>query len=65
VNPALILIVLLGGGALWLLLSFLYRPLGRLFCRIFTDAKEEIDRVDPVETKEINEIKKNKRKWRI
>ena len=56
-NPALILIVLLGGGALWLLLSFLYRPLGRLFCRIFTDAKEEMDRVDPVET---NENKKTK-----
>lgn len=58
-NPALILIVLLGGALLWLLLSFVYRPLGRLFCRIWSDAKEEMDRVDPIETNQTDKKTEN------
>lgn len=41
-NPVFIVLVLLGATALWFLLSFLFRPLGDLFIRIWEDAMNEI-----------------------
>lgn len=41
-NPILIPIVFLSGGLLWLLCSFLYRPVGKIFKRLIDDAKEEM-----------------------
>jgi hypothetical protein len=40
--------------ALWFLCSFAYRPIGKLFRRIFKEAKDEIEKYDEyvVETKE-------------
>ena len=37
-NPAFILLVLMGLITLWFLLSFAYRPLGALLRRIWDDA---------------------------
>ena len=45
-NPILILGAFAAAGLLWLLCSFLYRPLGRLGLRLFNDAKEEINKED-------------------
>lgn len=41
-NPILIILILLGGALLWLLCSFLYRPLGTIARKLFEDAKESI-----------------------
>lgn len=41
-NPVLVAIVLIGATLLWLICSFLYKPIGRLFGRLLQDAAEEI-----------------------
>ena len=45
---------MIGAVLLWFLLSFAYRPIGKLFRRIFKEAKDEIEKHDEyvVETKE-------------
>ena len=45
-NPFLILGAFAAAGLIWLLCSFLYRPLGKLGLRLFNDAKEEITKED-------------------
>lgn len=42
-NPVLILLVIIGAVALWFLLSFLYKPIGKLITRIYKDAVDEIN----------------------
>ena len=39
-NPVLLFLIVLGLFLFWLLCSFLYRPIGKLFSRLFKDAKE-------------------------
>lgn len=39
-NPILILGAFAAGALLWLLCSFLYRPIGKLGSRLVNDAKE-------------------------
>lgn len=39
-NPVFVILVLLGGASLWLIGSFLYRPIGKFFGRLVEDAKE-------------------------
>lgn len=39
-NPVLIVLILVAGFVLWLLLSFLYRPVGRLFMRLWNGAED-------------------------
>lgn len=41
-NPVLIILILIGGGLLWLLCSFLYRPIGELFKKLWDDAKNSM-----------------------
>lgn len=41
-NPVFWLLILLGAALLWLLLSFLFRPLGRVSKRLVDDAKREM-----------------------
>lgn len=52
-NPAFVLLVTIGLIALWFLLSFLYKPLGKFVYRIGKDAMDEINEVD--EEKETEE----------
>lgn len=42
-NPALIILILLGAVALWFLLSFAFRPLGGLICKIWKNVDETIN----------------------
>ena len=42
-NPVFIFLVLIGLAAVWFLLSFLFKPIGRFFCRIWKDAADEIN----------------------
>ena len=42
-NPVFIFLVLIGLAAVWFLSSFLYKPIGRFFCRIWKDATDEIN----------------------
>lgn len=55
-NPALIILVGIGAMLLWLLCSFLYRPIGRVAKRLVNDAKkamfEETTNENEKETKE-------------
>lgn len=37
-NPAFIILVLIGAFMLWLLLSFLYVPIGKFFNRLLKDS---------------------------
>ena len=39
-NPVLVFLIIIAAALLWLICSFLYRPIGRLFNRLFSDAKE-------------------------
>ena len=39
-NPFLVFLIFLAVGILWLLCSFLYKPIGKIAKRIFDDAKE-------------------------
>ena len=45
-NPAFILIVLIALVALWFLLAFAFRPLGKLIYRIWKDADDAINKED-------------------
>jgi hypothetical protein len=42
-NPVFIFLVLLGLAAVWFLLSFLFKPIGRFFCRIWKGVADEIN----------------------
>lgn len=42
-NPVLIILILIAGFLLWLICSFLYKPIGRFFRRFWEDAKEAIN----------------------
>lgn len=48
-NPLLIILIFIGGGLLWLLCSFLFKPLGKIFKKLFDDAKEAMS--EETETK--------------
>ena len=48
-NPAFILIVLIVLVALWFLLSFAFRPLGKLLHSIWKDAMDAMDNEDEKE----------------
>lgn len=43
-NPVLLVLVLIALVILWFLLSFLFRPIGKLMHRIYKDAADEINR---------------------
>lgn len=43
-NPVFVILVILGAIALWFLLSFLFRPIGDLFSKIWEDAMNEINK---------------------
>lgn len=56
-NPAFILLVLLGSVVVWFLLSFAFIPIGKFIYRIWKDAVDSIN-------KEESEEKENIRKKR-
>lgn len=62
-NPFLILLVIIGCFMLWLLASFLYKPIGRFFNRLIQDAKDAINEEDELpankENKNSTQIKEN------
>lgn len=43
-NPAFIILVILGLVLLWFLLSFVFLPLGKIVYRIWQDAVDEMNR---------------------
>ena len=45
-NPILLLGIFAAGFLLWLVCSFLYRPIGSLFVRLFKDAEDAITKTD-------------------
>ena len=51
-NPAFILIVAIVLIALWFLLSALYKPIGKLFGKIYDDAIKELTEEDEEKTGE-------------
>lgn len=53
------LLLVIAAVAFWFLCSFAYRPIGKLFRRIFKEAKDEIEKYDEyvVNTKETKEEK--------
>lgn len=57
-NPVLIILILLGGALLWLLCSFLFRPIGKISKKLIDDAKEAMSDDD----KNNNEEKENNEK---
>ena len=52
-NPALLVLIAIGVILIYLLASFLYRPIGKFFYRIFKDVKDAIK--DEEEENEENE----------
>ena len=53
-NPLLIILILLGGALLWLLCSFLFRPIGKIGAKLIDDAKSAMS-----DENEENEEKEN------
>lgn len=51
-NPALGIIIIVTIILLWFLLAFLYKPIGKLFYRIYKDAMDEITKEDEKENEE-------------
>lgn len=51
-NPALGIIIIVTIILLWFLLAFLYKPIGKLFHRIYKDAMDEITKEDEKENEE-------------
>lgn len=43
-NPVFVILVVLAAVALWFLLSFTFRPIGKLFARIWQDAMDEMNK---------------------
>ena len=54
-NPVFWILILLAAGILWLLLSFLFRPIGRVSKRLVDDAMHEMFEEENTKTKE-NEL---------
>lgn len=54
-NPVLVFLIIIGGFLLWLICSFLYKPIGRFFGRLADDAIEAM-----TEFEEINKNNENK-----
>lgn len=50
-NPVFVLLVILAAVAVWFLLSFAFRPIGKFFYRIWKDAVDEINKNDESEEK--------------
>lgn len=51
--PAFYILVILGVVLLWFLLSFMFKPVGKFFHRLYQDAADAINEVDDKEnTKE-------------
>ncbi len=50
-NPLLIILILLGGALIWLICSFLYRPIGRIAKKLFDDAVEAMQDDDSKDNK--------------
>lgn len=46
--PVFFILVILGAALLWLLLSFAFLPLGRFVHRLLKDAKDVMEKEDPV-----------------
>lgn len=51
-NPVFVLLVILASVAVWFLLSFAFIPIGKLFCQIWQDAADEINKNDESEERE-------------
>ena len=45
-NPVFFILIILGATILWLLLSFVFYPFGKMCYRIWKDAVDEINRED-------------------
>jgi uncharacterized protein involved in cysteine biosynthesis len=41
-NPFLVLLILIAAVLIWVICSFLYKPIGRFFGRLFNDVKEAV-----------------------
>lgn len=54
-NPVFIFLVLLGAILLWFLLSFAFRPIGKLFYWLWKDAVDEINKTDETKDKKERE----------
>ncbi len=51
-NPAFILLVLLGAVVVWFLLSFAFIPIGKFIYRIWKDAVDSINKEESEEKEE-------------
>lgn len=64
--PVFIFLVFVLAAVLWVLLSFVFRPLGRLVGRVWKDAKDAMDEEDSSEddtaNKKLMEVKNTMRK---
>lgn len=47
--PAFFILVILGAMLLWLCCSFIFAPLGRFVSKLLTDAKDAMNKEDPIE----------------
>lgn len=50
-NPVFVFLIFLAAIAVWFLLSFAFRPIGRFFYRIWKDAVDAINKKDEREEK--------------
>lgn len=56
-NPVFYLLIILGAVALWFFLTFVFKPLGKFFIRLYDDAVDVMSEEDEVK---MNKKEQNK-----
>lgn len=60
-NPVLVILILVGGFILWLMLSFLYKFVGRISGKLIDDAKRAMFEDDEENKNKIKNLSKEER----
>jgi F0F1-type ATP synthase membrane subunit b/b' len=51
-NPFLVFLIIIVAVLIWVICSFLYKPIGRFFGRLFNDVKEAVSEETSLEEKD-------------
>lgn len=54
-NPVLVILILLAGALIWLLASFLFRPIGKISDKLVDDAKKAMFEEEKEKEDKVNE----------
>ena len=62
-NPAFIILVILGSILLWFLLSFVFIPLGKLVYKVVKDAIDIMNKEDNEKRRKGDKVNEKRKNW--